>query len=192
MIRQFAAVIDGYEEDSDFTLDVDIHTYRDMTNDDEPILVEERNLHSLFSLMNGSRYEYFKTQQTAPATMGFSIRGSDGKQLINRNMFHFFESLMRRIAMGQYEYLSKFCETIILCQDDPGLGFVKQMIDSKQITDLTLEQVVKMTDGIYPHNVVPAYHFCDDWRTLEKDGWYPLWESKIKIIHIDVLRYGLF
>lgn len=189
MIRQFAVLADGFEDTGDFILDVDIHTYREITSDDEPLLLEEKNLHSLFSLMDGTRYPYFKTQQTAPATMGFSIRGSDGKQLINRHMFHFFESLMRRIAMGQYEHLSKFCDSIIICQDDPGLGFVKQMVESGHLTDLSLEQIVKMTDGIYPNQVIPAYHFCDDWRNLVHDGWYPLWESRIKIIHMDVIRY---
>ena len=101
MIRQFAALIDEFEEIGDFILDIDMYTYRDITENDEPLLVEEKNLHSLFAMMDGTRYPYFKTQQTAPATMCFSIRGSDGKQLVNRYMFHFFESLMRRISVGQ-------------------------------------------------------------------------------------------
>ncbi|TFG32678.1 hypothetical protein EU527_09580 [Candidatus Thorarchaeota archaeon] len=189
MIRQFAVLIDGFEEEGDFNLDMDIHTYREITSDDEPLFLKEKNLHSLYSLMDGTRYQYFKTQQTAPATMGFSIRGTDGKQLVSRNMFHFFESLMRRIALGQYNHLSEHCDTIIICQDDPGLGFVKQMIETKHITDMSFEQIVKMTDGIYPNYVIPAYHYCDDWRVLEQEGWYPLWESKVKIVHIDVVRY---
>lgn len=189
MIRQFAALIDEFEEIGDFILDIDMYTYRDITENDEPLLVEEKNLHSLFAMMDGTRYPYFKTQQTAPATMCFSIRGSDGKQLVNRYMFHFFESLMRRISVGQYEQLLKHCDTIILCQDDPGLGFVKQMIESGRVKDLTLKHIIELTDGIYPKQVIPAYHYCDDWRILEHESWFPLWESKPKIVHIDVNRY---
>ena len=189
MIRQFAALIDEFEDSGDFILDIDIYTYRDITENDEPLSVEEKNFHSLFSMMDGTRYPYFKTQQTAPATMCFSIRGSDGKQLVNRYMFHFFESLMRRIALGQYNQLSKYCDTIILCQDDPGLGFVKQMIETGRVKDLAIRQIIKLTDGIYPKQVIPAYHYCDDWRILKHDSWFPLWESKPKIVHIDVNRY---
>lgn len=189
MIRQYATLIDGFEDEGDFILDVDIHNYRDITNDNELLLVPEKNHHSLYLLMDGTRYPYFKTQQTAPATMGFSIRGSDGKQHTNRYMFHFFQSFMQRIAEGQYRHLSKFCDKIILCQDDPGLGFVKQMIDSEKIVDLPFEQIVKMTDGIYPKNVIPAFHYCDDWRNLLYNNWHPLWESKLKVVHIDLVRY---
>jgi len=104
-------------------------------------------------------------------------------------MFHFFERLMSRIAQGQLEYLRKYCDTIIFCQDDPGLGFVKNMIENGQVTDLTLERVIEKTDGIFPEGVIPAFHFCDDWRSLKKDSWYPLWESRPKLAHIDVARY---
>jgi len=189
MIRQFAALLEEYEEEGDFVLDVDIHTYRDITSDDEPLLPAEKNLRSLFALMNGTQYKFFKSQQTAPATMGFSIRGSDGKRLTNRNMFYFFENLMKRIAQGQHEHLAKSCDNIILCQDDPALGFVKQMIESGQVKDLAFRQIIEMTDSVYPDQVIPAYHYCDDWRLLECKDWYPLWESKPKIVHIDVVRY---
>lgn len=189
MIRQFAAVIDKFEEDGDFILDVDIHTYREITMEDDDLLPKEVNLGALYSLMDGTKYPFFKTQQTAPSTMCFSIRDSAGNQLVNRNMFHFFERLMFRIAQGQFNYLKGHCNAIIFCQDDPGLGFVKNMIETGKISDLTLEQLIKRTDGIYPEGVIPAFHFCDDWRILRKDSWYPLWESKPKIAHIDVLRY---
>ncbi len=189
MIRQFAAVIDEFEENGDFILDVDLYSYQEITSDNEPLLVDEKNLHSLYALMDGTNYPFFKTQQTAPATMCFSIRGSDGKQLVNQSMFHFFESLMRRIAQGQVQHLSKSCDTIILCQDDPGLGFVKQMIETGHVTDLSFKRIIEITDGIYPKQVIPAYHYCDDWRVLEQNGWFPLWESRPKIVHIDVLRY---
>ncbi len=189
MIRQFAVLVDEFEEDGDFILDVDIHTYREITSEDDALLPEENNLHALYSLMDGTKYPFFKTQQTAPSTMCFSIRDSDGKQLVNRSMFHFFERLMSRIAQGQLEHLRKHCKTIILCQDDPGLGFVKNMIENGQVSDLTLEQIIEKTDGIFPESVIPAVHFCDDWRSLKKDSWYPLWESRPKLAHIDVARY---
>jgi len=189
MIRQFAAVLDEFEEDGDFILDIDIHTYREITSEDSDLLPEEVNLHALYSLMDGTKYPFFKTQQTAPSTMCFSIRDSAGNQLVNRNMFHFFERLMFRIAQGQFNYLKDHCKTIIFCQDDPGLGFVKNMIETGKISDLTLEHLIQRTDGIYPEGIIPAFHFCDDWRVLSKDNWYPLWESKPKLVHIDVLRY---
>ncbi len=189
MIRQFAVLVDEFEEEGDFIMDVDIHTYREITSEDDALLPEEKNLHALYSLMDGTKYQFFKTQQTAPSTMCFSIRDSDGKQLVNRSMFHFFERLMSRIAQGQFEHLRNHCKTIIFCQDDPGLGFVKNMIENGQVTDLTLEQIIEKTDGIFPESVIPAFHFCDDWRSLEKDSWYPLWESRPKLAHIDVARY---
>jgi len=189
MIRQFAVLVDEFEEEGDFILDVDIHTYREITSEDDALLPEENNLHALYSLMDGTKYQFFKTQQTAPSTMCFSIRDSDGKQLVNRSMFHFFERLMSRIAQGQFEHLREHCKTIIFCQDDPGLGFVKNMIEDGQVTDLTLEQIIEKTDGIFPEDVIPAFHFCDDWRSLKKDSWYPLWESRPKLAHIDVVRY---
>ena len=189
MIRQFAAVIDTFEEDGDFILDVDIHTYREITSEDGVLLPEEVNLSALYTLMDGTQYPFFKTQQTAPATMCFSIRDTNGQQLVNRSMFHFFERLMARIAQGQYSHLRDHCNVIIFCQDDPGLGFVKSMIETGKVTDLTLEQIVEKTDGIYPNGVIPAYHFCDDWRSIKIDEWYPFWESKSKIAHIDVVRY---
>jgi hypothetical protein len=189
MIRQFGSVVEGYEEEGDFVLDSDMHIYREITGEDEPILPDEAHMHSLYSLMDGTNYRFFKTQQTAPATMCFSIRDSDGKQLLNRSMFHFFERLMSRIALGQVKHLKKFCEVIIICQDDPGLGFVRNMIETNKVTDISLKQIVQRTDKIYPPEVIPAYHYCDDWRALNRDDWYILWDSIPKLVHIDVVRY---
>jgi hypothetical protein len=189
MIRQFGSTVDGYEEDGDFVLDSNIQLYREITGDEEPILPDEAHMHSLYSLMDGTMYPFFKTQQTAPATMCFSIRGLDGKQLLNRSMFHFFQRLMSRIALGQMKHLERFCKTIVLCQDDPGLGFVSKMIETGQVTDIGLERIVEQTDSIYPTGVIPAYHYCDDWRELKKRDWYILWNSQPKLVHIDVLRY---
>ena len=114
MIRQFAVLSEGFEETGDFILDVDIHTYREMVNDDEPLMLDKEHGHSYYFLKNGTRYPFFKTQQTAPTTMCFSIRNSGGKQHITRKMFHFFLRLMARIAIGQIQYLHEFCESIIL------------------------------------------------------------------------------
>lgn len=189
MIRQFAAVIDEYEEEGDFILDVDIHTYREITSNDDALLPDKINLGALYSLMDGTSYPIFKTQQTAPATMCFSIRDSDGNQLVNRSMFHFFERLMARIAQGQVNHLKDHCSVIIFCQDDPGLGFVKNMIETGKVADITLKHIIEKTDGIYPESVIPAFHFCDDWRIMKSEDWYPLWESKPKLAHIDVVRY---
>ena len=189
MIRQFGVLVDGFEEEGDFILDVDIHSYREMTNDDEPLMLDKEHGHSFYLMKDETRYPYFKTQQTAPTTMCFSIRDSGGKQHINRHMFLFFQRLMERVADGQIKHLSDFCDTIILCQDDPGLGFVSEMIAQDQSLGLTLIDIIQKTDSVYPDTVIPAFHYCDDWRQLEFDGWYPLWESKPKIVHIDVARY---
>lgn len=189
MIRQFAVLADGFEEEGDFILDVDIQTYREIVSDDEPLMLDEEHGHSYYLLRDGTHYPFIKTQQTAPATMCFSTRDRSGKQHITQNMFHFFLRLMTRIAVGQVQYLQQFCDSIILCQDDPGLGFVSEMIKQGQVPGLTLRDIFQKTDSIYPDSVIPAFHYCDDWRQLEFDGWYPMWESKPKLIHVDVVRY---
>ena len=38
--------------------------------------------------------------------------------------------------------------------------------------------------------MIPAFHYCDDWRDVKVDDWYPLWESRTKIAHIDLVRYS--
>jgi hypothetical protein len=189
MIRQFGATLDGFEDAGNLVMDIDIHTYREIIDEDDPILPEEKYVYSLYSMMDGTRYPFFKTQQTAPATMCFSIRGIDGKQLLNRSMFRFFERLMERIAKAQVEHLSKHCDNVIICQDDPALGFVRNMIETGQVKDISLEQIIQGTDRIYPKDAIPAYHYCDDWREMHKDDWYILWDSAPKLVHIDVIRY---
>ncbi|MFW9981643.1 MAG: hypothetical protein ACFFE3_06990, partial [Candidatus Thorarchaeota archaeon] len=190
MIRQFAALVEDYEEKGDFILDIDLQTYREITSEDEPLLLDKDHGHSLYLMMDGTRYSYFKTQQTAPATMCFSTRDVGGKQHITKKMFHFYQRLMMRVAEGITNHLRKSCDKIILCQDDPGLGFVIDMIRRDQVPRLTVEEIIDKTDRIYPENVIPAFHYCDDWRQVEVDGWYPLWESPLKIIHIDLVRYS--
>ena len=190
MIRQFAALVEDYEEQGDFILDVDLQTYREITSDDGPLLLDKEHSHSLYLMMDGTKYSNFKSQQTAPATMCFSTRDSGGKQHITKNMFHFFQRLMTRVAQGQINHLRKSCERIILCQDDPGFGFVIDMIGRDLVPGLTVREIIERTDRIYPDGVIPAFHYCDDWRQVEVDGWYPLWESKPKITHIDLVRYS--
>ncbi len=189
MIRQFAVLVEEFEEKGNFVLDVDIHTYREMVSNDGPLMLDKEHGHSHYLMMDGTMYPIFKTQQTAPATMCYTIRDSSGKQHITQNMFYFFHRLMKRIAIGQVEYLSKFCDSLILCQDDPSLGHVFEMINQGLVPGLTLKEIINKTDSVYPKSVIPAFHYCDDWRILNFDGWYPLWESKPKLAHIDLVRY---
>jgi len=189
MIRQFAVLIDDFEQDGAFTLDVDIHAYREMVSNDDSLMVDKDHGHSYYLLMNGTNYPFFKTQQTAPTTMCFSIRDRSGKQLLTKGMFHFFQRLLTRIAIGQVKHLQDSCNTLIFCQDDPGLGHVSDMIRQGLNIGLSIREIIQKTDGIFPSSVIPAYHYCDDWRRLELDGWFPLWDSKPKLMHIDVVRY---
>lgn len=190
MIRQFAALVEDYEEQGDFILDINLQQYREITSEDEPLLLDKEHGNSLYLMMNGTRYSVFKTQQTAPATMCFSTRDIGGKQHITKKMFHFFQRLMARVAEGQVNHLSNSSEKIILCQDDPGLGFVIDMIRRNLVPGLTVKEIIERTDHIYPDEVIPAFHYCDDWRKVEVDGWYPIWESQPKIAHIDLVRYS--
>lgn len=189
MIRQFAALVEDYEELGDFILDINLQTYREFTTDEGPLLLDMEHGHSLYLMMDGSSYSNFKTQQTAPATMCFSTRDAGGKQHITQNMFHFFQRLMTRVAKGQVNHLNKSCDRIILCQDDPGLGHVIDMIKRGQVPGLSVKDIIERTDRVFPDDVIPAFHYCDDWRKVEVDGWFPLWESRPKITHIDLVRY---
>ena len=189
MIRQFGALVDGFEEDDDYILDVNLFAFREMLEDDRSLIPDEEHAHSLYMMMDGGHYEYFKTQQTAPATMCFSTLDSDGKRLVSKNMFQFYTALMSRIARGQVEHLSSHCDNIVLCQDDPALGFVIQKVESGEVADLTVDSIIRATDGIYPANVIPSYHYCDDWRLLERDGTHILWASDPKIAHLDLVSY---
>jgi hypothetical protein len=188
MIRQFASLVEDYEEQGDFILDINLHQYREITNDEEPLLMDKDHAHSLYLMMDGTNYPNFKTQQTAPATMCFSTRDTNGKQHVTQNMFHFFQRLMSRIARGQLDHLKKSCDRIILCQDDPGLGHVIDSVSKGLVPNLNIKEIIERTDSVFPDDVIPAFHYCDDWREVEVDGWYPLWESRPKIAHIDLVR----
>lgn len=190
MIRRFASLVDGFEEKGDFVMDVDMYSYRDMTEDDSPLLPDEAHAHSLYSMIENASYDFFKTQQAAPSTMCFSTRGADGKQLVTRAMFHFYSSLMSRAARGQAKHLSQCSRNLILCQDDPALGFVSKMLQEGKGEGLTLKHIIRSTEKVYPEGVIPAYHFCDDWRKLTEDDWYILWDGPPKIIHIDLLSFS--
>lgn len=189
MIRRFAALVDGFEEKGDFIMDVDMHTYRDITDNDTPLLPDESHAHSLYLMTQNASYDFFKTQQTAPSTMCFSTRGVDGKQLVSKTMFHFYCALMSRAAKGQLEHLSQYAKNIILCQDDPALGFVARMLREGKAEDLTLKHIAQSTESVFPKKSIPAYHFCDDWRKLVQDEWHVLWDGPPKIIHIDLLSF---
>ncbi len=190
MVRQFAYVIEGFEEKGEFTLDVDVYTYWGILENNEPITIDESHAHGLYLLRAlGTHFPVFKTQQTAPATMCFTIRDSRGHNLVSPSMLRFFTALMRRIAEWQYEFLSDFCDSVILCQDDPALGFVLGIIDKEDKSGLTVRQIVRETESVFPPRTIPSYHYCEDWRTLEYDGTHLLWETSPKIVHIDVLTY---
>ncbi|RDE11503.1 MAG: hypothetical protein C4K47_09725 [Candidatus Thorarchaeota archaeon] len=189
MIRRFAALVDGFEDKGDFVMDIDMYVYRDITEDDSPLLPDEAHAHSLYLMTQNASYNLFKTQQPAPGTMCFSTRGIDGRQLVSRAMFHLYSSLMSRAAMGQMKHLSQCCKSIILCQDDPALGFVSKMLHEGKGEDLTLRQIVQSTERVYPVNSIPAYHYCDDWRGLIEDDWYVLWDGQPRINHIDLVSF---
>ncbi len=189
MIRQIGSLVDGYENAGGFTLDIDMYTFREIVGNDSPIIFDRLCARGLYEMIDETKYSYFKTQQTAPATMCFSIRDSNGQQLISKRMCFFFVKLLSRLAQGQVELLTKHCIKIILSQDDPALGFLIQALENTTETDLTPWEIVQSTDRVFPKEVIPSYHYCDDWRTLRKDERYLLWESKPKIIHIDLLTY---
>ncbi|MHA2193015.1 MAG: hypothetical protein ACXAAR_06260 [Candidatus Thorarchaeota archaeon] len=189
MIRQFAALVPEFERDGNLTQNIDLHTFRQVTEDDEPLLPHEKNFGSLFQIVGKGKFAYFKTQQTAPASMCFSTRDKTGKQLISKSMFHFYASLMKRIAEGQRRHLNNHCDRLILCQDDPALGFVIEIINRGDISNLTLKHIVKVTDRTYPKDVIPSYHYCDDWRNLSTNGWHVIWSNRPKVAHLDVLAY---
>ncbi|MGY5854101.1 MAG: hypothetical protein RTU92_11080 [Candidatus Thorarchaeota archaeon] len=190
MVRQFAYLIEGFEDEGDFIVDVDLYTFREITEEDIPLIPDIDHSHSLYHLVDGTQYQYLKTQQTAPISMCFTTRGSDGKQHLTQSMFHLFTSLMSRIAVGQVEHLSSHCDSIIFCQDDPALGLVIEMLNQKKIPGLSLSRIMQATESVYPPNVIPAFHYCDDWRNLDIVGQHILWDGPPKLAHIDVVSYN--
>ncbi|MFW9967434.1 MAG: hypothetical protein ACFFEA_09795 [Candidatus Thorarchaeota archaeon] len=189
MIRQFAVLVPGFEREGNLIQDINLHIYREITENDLPLLPLEMSFGSLYQMVGKRKFVYFKTQQTAPASMCFSTRDKTGKQLISKSMFHFYASLMKRIAEGQRKHLYEHCDKLMLCQDDPALGFVIEIINRGDVSNLTLKHIMKVTDQIYPSDVIPSFHYCDDWRRLGFNGWHAIWSSRPKIAHLDVLSY---
>jgi hypothetical protein len=189
MIRQFGMLVPGFEREGNLVQDIDLHTYREFTENDAPLLPDEQHFPSLYKMTGQGRFTYFKTQQTAPASMCFSTRDKTGKQLISKSMFHFYASLMKRIALGQQQLLRDHCDHLILCQDDPALGFVIEIINRGDVFNLNLKEIVRVTDQLYPEGVIPSFHYCDDWRKLNFDEWHAIWSSRPKIAHLDVLAH---
>jgi hypothetical protein len=189
MIRQFGYLIDGFEENGDFLLDIDMNLYNSISSSNNSLIPDNKHARGLYLLNDGTRYDFFKTQQTAPITMCYSIRSSDGKQHLTKSMFYFFTRLMKRIAIGQNEYLREFCDKIILCQDDPAFGLVIEKMKQNGLSGFEVGNIMKMTESIYPDTVIPAYHYCDDWTNLTYKDNHILWDSSPKIAHIDLVRY---
>ncbi|TXT53825.1 MAG: hypothetical protein BAJATHORv1_110017 [Candidatus Thorarchaeota archaeon] len=189
MVRQFASLIEGFETQGDFILEVDMYTYQEIVSHDEPLLPDEAHSHSLYILPEYGPFDALKTQQTAPATMCFSTRGPDGRQLVSEQMLRFYTSLMERVAKGLVEHLSPICSKLILSQDDPAVSFVIQLIEAGKTGGLKVEQILRAINRVYPDEVIPAYHYCDDWRELQYDGRHLLWDTPPKLAHIDCVRY---
>ncbi len=190
MIRQFACLVDGFEEEDTYTLDVDMAVYRDVTEGDSPLLPDPAHDHALYALVRDRHYRHLKTQQTAPMTMCFSIHSSDGAQHVSLHMLYFYTALMRRVAAGQYEHLSGHCDWLVLCQDDPALGLVLQSLANRDVPGLTLRRIVQLTDSVYPPGVAPAFHYCDDWRAVLTADWHALWDGRPRIVHVDLVSFA--
>ncbi|NWF95958.1 MAG: hypothetical protein HXY34_07415 [Candidatus Thorarchaeota archaeon] len=189
MIRQFAYLVEGYEERGDSILEIDIGTFRNITESAEPLLPDEEHASALYEMMRGGYYNCFKTQLTAPATMCFSIRSPEGQSLVSEDAFHFFYILMRRIAQGMKEMLVPHCKSVIMCLDDPALGLVLEVIDRGDGGSLTREHIFRSTKRVIPSGMIPAYHYCHDWRALKSHGRYPLWDDGSRVVHVDVISY---
>ncbi|MBS3794964.1 MAG: hypothetical protein KGY80_08705 [Candidatus Thorarchaeota archaeon] len=190
MIRQFGYLIDGFEEENeDFVLDLGLDTFRSVMSFDTPLIPDRKHFHSLYLLLENGSYPIFKTQQTAPATMCYSTRAPEGGQYVSKQMLQFYTSLMKRIAKGQKKHLERKCEEIILCQDDPALGFVLEMNRNDPSIGLSVSKIWKATESVFPNGIIPAYHYCHDWRSIGKDQQHPVFESAPLLFHIDLLSY---
>ncbi len=189
MIRQFGYLLPGYESDGPNVLRLDPVMYRDVIEQSEPLLPDRQHARALHMMMESYSYDFFKTQQTAPATMAFSIRGIDGLDMVSEDMFRLFVALMQRVAIGQLVHLRPHCKRIVLCQDDPAVGLAVEIAKSRRLRRMSLQNIMQATDSIYPDDVIPAYHYCDDWRQLSQDSWYALWQSRLKIVHVDLITY---
>lgn len=189
MIRQFGALLKGFEDEGTFIYDASLDAYRGMLDDDDILLPLPSNFRSIYALPKGRSFPFFKIEHTAPSTMCYSIRGMDGKQHLTPQMFRFFSALMSRVAHGYQKHFAESVKNLVICQDDPAFGFVVEAIKVGNAPGLTARQMMRTTDSIYPEGVIPAYHYCYDWRILEEEGTHLIWQSKPKIAHLDLLTY---
>jgi hypothetical protein len=189
MIRQFGALLKGFEDDGTFIYDAGLDAYREMLENDDPLLPLPENFRSIYTLPKGRSFPFFKNELTAPSTMCYSIRGIDGKQHLTPQMFRFYGTLMSRVAKGYQKHFADSVGKMIICQDDPSFGFVAEAIKVGNAPGLTARQMMKTTDSIYPDGIIPAYHYCYDWRVLEEEHTHLIWESKPKIAHLDLITY---
>ncbi len=189
MIRQFGALLKGFEDEGTFIYDANFDAYCKMLSGEDILLPLPENFRSTYTLPKGRNFPFFKSEHTAPSTMCYSIRGIDGKQHLTPQMFRFFSALMSRVARGYQKHFADSVENLVICQDDPAFGFVVEAINVGNAPGLTAQQMMKTTDSIYPEGVIPAYHYCYDWRILEEDGTHLIWQSKPKIAHLDLLTY---
>ncbi|MFW9977299.1 MAG: hypothetical protein ACFFEJ_04340 [Candidatus Thorarchaeota archaeon] len=189
MIRQFGASLEGFEDKGTFIYDVGYDDFQGVIDEDAGIIPNQKYFSSLHELLKKGSFRYLKTQLTAPATMCFSIRGEDGRQHLTPQMFRFFSRLMARVATGYVSFLERTVENLIICQDDPSFGFITEAIEVGNVSGLSARFIMKTTDEIYPKNVIPAYHYCYDWRVLAENGYHLIWQSKPKIAHLDMIAY---
>ncbi len=189
MIRQFAALLDNFEKEGTFIFDVDRDTFGDMIQETDSLIPQRSHYHTLYDIIKKGPFRYLKTQLTAPASMCYSIRDSSGNQQLTPQMFRFFSSLMSRVSKGYVEHFKNSVETLMVCLDDPAMGFVIDLIDNGKAPGLVPKQVMGVTDQILPEEIVPIYHYCYDWRILKSEGIHLLWESKPKIAHLDMVAY---
>jgi len=189
MIRQFGAVLENFEKEGTFIFDVDRDSFTDMMGDTDALLPYQSHFHSIYDIIEYGPFNFLKTQLTAPASMCYSIRDSSGTQLLTPQMFKFFTSLMSRISKGYFQHFKDSVQTLMVCLDDPALGFVIDMIENGKAPGLIPKQIMGSTDSILPSGVIPIYHYCYDWRILISEGSHLLWESSPKIAHLDMVSY---
>ncbi|TFG11836.1 hypothetical protein EU537_11295 [Candidatus Thorarchaeota archaeon] len=189
MIRQFAVLIDGFEEEGGFLWEPDINVYREMLQSHKPLLPPRKNFPSLYSMCEKREYNIIKTQITAPVTMAYNIRSPDGKKLVSAHLLPFFESLMSRIGQGISSHLENCSNEIVLCQDDPSMAFILEDIKRETHQEFSMKNLMDSVDNTYPKDIIPAYHYCGDWRVAHLKEDYLLWDSTPKIVHIDLINY---
>jgi hypothetical protein len=121
--------------------------------------------------------------------MAYNIRSPDGKKLVSGHLLPFFEALMTRIGKGVKQHLDNSADEIVLCLDDPSMAFILEDIRRGTLQEFGMKDLADSVDKTYHEDVIPAYHFCGDWRVAKLDQTYLLWDGIPKIIHIDMINY---